>query len=336
MKSVVAFGELMLSLSPKGHERLVQAGELTARYTGAESNVAVALAGFGLQAYVVSKVPEHSIGQACLNYLRRYGVDTGYVIRGGQRLGVLYLEAGVSLRPSQVIYDRLHASIREVRPGEFDWAAILAQKHWFHFSGTAPALGPRVQAVLEEALHAAKRLGLTISCDCNYRSTLWSEEEAGRALAGLLGLVDVLMCGAQDAERLFAVRPAGKDREGPARDQEAAEELRRRYGLQAVAMTLREAPSASVNRVSGLLCAADGCCRAREYEVAIVDRIGSGDAFAAGLIYGWITGLGPQQTIDFATAAACLKHTIPGDFNLVSVAEVEQLLSGQSPGQVRR
>lgn len=333
MKRVVTFGELMISLCPQGHQRLVQAESFTVRYTGAEANVAVSLAGFGLGAYAVSKVPEHEIGQACVNYLRRYGVHTDHIVRGGQRLGVLYLEAGASQRPSQVIYDRLHSSIRETRPEEFDWETILAGKDWFHFSGTAPALGENVRAVLDGALAAARRLGLTVSCDGNYRSKLWSVEEAGRVLGGLLDHVDVYVGGREDPQKLFGLDVPG---EGLARDQEAADELRRRFGLRRVALTVREGRSATVNRFSAVLSDTLGSCTSREYEIEIVDRIGGGDAFSAGLIYGTISGFDPQRTIDFATAAACLKHTIPGDFNLVSAHEVERLMADPSAGRIQR
>ncbi len=333
MKRVVTFGELLLSLSPQGHQRLVQADSFTARYTGAEANVAVSLAGFGAGAYAVSKVPEHEIGQACINYLRRYGVNTEFIVRGGERLGVLYVEAGASQRPTQVIYDRLHTSIRDARPEEFDWETIFQGKDWFHFSGTAPALGDNVRAVLGDALAVARRLGLTVSCDGNYRSKLWGLDEAGRVLGRLLEHVDVYVGGREDPQKLFGLGPPG---EGPEQDQEAADELRRRFGLRQVALTVRQGRSATVNRLSAVLCDVLGCYTSGEYEIEIVDRIGGGDAFSAGLIYGMISGYDPQRTIDFATAAACLKHTIPGDFNLVSAGEVERLMADPGAGRIQR
>jgi 2-dehydro-3-deoxygluconokinase len=326
--TVVTFGELMLSLTPPGYERLVQAESFTARYTGAEANVAVSLAHFGMEAYAVSKVPEHEIGQAAINYLRQYGVRTDFIVRGGSRLGLLYLETGAGQRPSKVIYDRAPSSIREVRPEEFDWPAILAGKQWFHFSGTAPALGDNVRRVLTDGLQHAKRLGLTVSCDCNYRSKLWGIEEAGRVLTSLLEYIDVLVCGKEDAEKLFGVAAA--------LEADAADEMRRRFNLDSVAMTLRQGISASVNRWSALLCRTDGICRGREYEIEIVDRIGAGDSFTAGLIYGILSGYPSQRIVDFAVAASCLKHSIPGDFNLVSRDEVEQLLAGDQSGRVQR
>jgi 2-dehydro-3-deoxygluconokinase len=335
-KKVVTFGELLLSLATKDYQRFVQAEEFVARYTGAEANVGVSLVHFGVEAYAVSKVPAHEIGQACINYLRRYGVNTDYIVRGGERLGQLYLETGASQRPSKVIYDRAHSSIREIRPKEFDWDTILAGKDWLHFSGTAPALGKSVIAVLTDGLRTAQRLGLKVSCDCNYRSKLWTLKEAGRVLTGLMEYVNVFIGGREDAEKLFGIRAPATETGGALQDQRAAELLRQRFGLACVAMTLRHGVSASVNRLAGLLCDATGCYTSRTYEMQIVDRVGGGDAFTAGLIYGVLSGYDPQRTIEFAAAASCLKHSIPGDFNLVTVDEVEQLLAGDASGRVQR
>jgi 2-dehydro-3-deoxygluconokinase len=319
--AVVVFGELLLRLDPPISERIVQADTFKARYTGAEANVAVSLANFGVPALVVSKVPEHEIGQACVNYLRRYGVNTDHIARGGERLGVLYVETGFSQRPSKVIYDRGASSIREVRPGEFDWLRILEGTRWFHFSGTAPALGSSVRSVVEEALGAARQLGVTTRCDSNYRSKLWPPEEAGRVLGGLLGRVDVVICGLEDAAKLFGIAaPAALAADAKACAEFAATRLRERFTCRHVAMTLRSGATASFNRYGGLLCGEEGCSFSREYEIQIVDRVGAGDAFTAGLIY----------------QMACLKHTIPGDFNLVTVEEIERLIAGGDAGRVRR
>jgi 2-dehydro-3-deoxygluconokinase len=336
MKSVVTFGELLLSLSTKGHQRLVQAEEFTGRYTGAEANVAVSLINLGLQAFAVSKVPDNEIGQACINALRRFGVNTDYIVRGGTRLGLLYMEAGASQRPTRVIYDRDPSSFRQLRPVELDWETILAGKDWFHFSGTAPAMGESVREVLTEGLKTARRLGLTVSCDCNYRSKLWSKEEAGRTLTALLPHVNVLICGKDDPEELFGISRKSTAKAKAESDQHLAELLRRKYNLDSVAVTLRENISASVNRFSAILYRSGETCRSRQCEIQIVDRVGGGDAFAAGLIYGMLSGFDPQRVIEFATAAACLKHSIPGDFNLVSRQEVDQLLAGDPTGRVQR
>jgi 2-dehydro-3-deoxygluconokinase len=335
MKRVVTFGELLLSLGSKNHQRLLQAEEFVARYTGAEANVAVSLAQLGVEAYAVSKVPAHEIGQACINALRRYGVHTDYIVRGGDRLGLLYMEQGAADRPTKVIYDRSPSSIRQLRPGEIDWDAILSGKDWFHFSGTAPALGKEVVETLTAGLVAARRLGVSVSCDCNYRSKLWSMEEAGRALASLLPQCNVVICGKDDPEGLFGLAPHRRGLSRSQREEHTAELLRRHFDLDCVAMTFRQASSASLNGWSAMLCRQDGCCRSRHYQIQIVDRVGGGDAFAAGLIFGLLSDYPPQQAIDFA-AAACLKHSVPGDFNLVSREEIEQLLAGGQSGCVQR
>jgi 2-dehydro-3-deoxygluconokinase len=337
VEGVVTFGELLLRLDPPGFDRFTQAETFRARYTGAEANVAVALAGFGLDTYSVSRVPEHEIGQACINYLRRFGVNTDYVVRGGDRLGVLFVETGYSQRPSKVIYDRNHSSIREVRREEFDWEKILRGKRWFHFSGTAPALGANVIAVLTDALETARRLGVTTSCDCNYRSKLWTPAKAGRVLSALLKNVDVFLGGVEDTHKLFGIAPPARLKEDEsACTQYAAQKLREKFGFDWVAMTLRSGSSASLNRYAGMVHCKAGTAFSRGYEVQIVDRVGAGDAFTAGILYQVISGASPERVVEFATAAACLKHTIPGDFNLVALEEVEQLLQGGQAGRVQR
>jgi 2-dehydro-3-deoxygluconokinase len=291
------------------------------------------LAHFGIEVFAISKVPAHEIGQACINALRKYGVRTDHIVRGGDRLGSLYMETGASQRPTKVIYDRAPSSFRQIRPDDLDWEAILADKDWFHFSGTAPALGKEVVEVLVLGLKAAQNLGVTVSCDCNYRSKLWSKEDAGRMLTSLMPHVNVVFCGKDDPEKLFGIAPESPSASGP---EEMAELLRRRFDLEAVAMTLREAVSASVNRWSALLCRSQGIHRSRCYEIQIVDRVGGGDSFAAGLIFGLLSEYEPQKAIEFATAASCLKHSIPGDFNLSTREEVEQLLAGAPGGIVNR
>ncbi|HPO16296.1 MAG TPA: sugar kinase [Candidatus Hydrogenedentes bacterium] len=332
---VVTFGELMLRLDPLGHDRFVQAETFEARYTGAEANVAVALSGWGVETFAVSKVPAHEIGQACVNYLRRYGVNTDYIVRGGDRLGILYVETGASQRPSNVIYDRNHSSIREIRSEELDWDRIFEGKHWFHVAGTAPALGANVRSVVEEALASARRLGLKTSFDCNYRSKLWGLEEARNVLTRLMEYVDVFIGGAEDAEKIFgiALHEKGDDR---FRTEYAAKQLCARFGFEWVGMSLRGGDSASKNRYAAMVCYGDECFFSREYEIQIVDRVGSGDAFTAGLIHQILRGAGPAEAVEFAVAAGCLKHTIPGDFNLVSVEEVERVIGGEHSGRVQR
>jgi len=331
----VAFGELLLRLDARGNDRLVQAEDFRARWTGAEANLAVSLAGFGHEAFVVSKVPAHEIGQACLNGIRRFGVNVDHVARGGDRLGLLYLEAGAFQRPSKVIYDRARSSFAEARPEDFDWERILAGKDWLHFSGTAPALGAGIVPILDDALRTARRLGVTVSCDPNYRSKLWSVEEAGRVLGRLLEGIDVLICGGEDAEKLFGIGPEAGLPPVEARAGQA-ERLRKRFGCRSVAMTLRGGSSASAAAIAGLLVDGAGVHTSRSWEMGVVDRIGGGDAFAAGAVHGILSGWDGRRTIEFAAAAACLKHSIPGDFNLVSAEEVEALIAGGDGSRVAR
>jgi len=334
-KRFVAFGDLMLRLDAKDHVRLVQAEEFVARYTGAEANVAVSLAGFGWDAWVVSKVPDHEIGRACVDAFRRHGVRTEHVARGGDRLGLLYVEKGASQRPTKVIYDRRGTSFSEASPEDFDWARILEGKDWFHFSGTGPALGPGVTRILTRGVAMARELGVTVSFDPNYRSKLWGVEDAGRTLLPFLSSADVFVGSPQDVSLLFGIEAAAglEPREAGAR---LAEELCRRFGLRAAAMTIRSGSSASANDIEGLLCVGGRTFSSREYHVEIVDRIGTGDAFAAGAIHGLGCGWEPQAIIDFAAAAACLKHSIPGDFNLVTEEEVLDLVRGGGGGRVAR
>jgi 2-dehydro-3-deoxygluconokinase len=326
-KKVVAFGELLLRLDTKNHERFVQAEAFDARYTGGEANVAASLAQWGVQTFALSKVPTHEIGQSCVNYLRRFNINTDWVLRGPGRLGILYVETGASQRPAKIIYDREHTCIRKIRRDELDWNTILRGKDWLHFTGTAPALGPNVLAVLKDGLRMARRKGVTVSFDCNYRSTLWSREDAARVLKGLMEYVDVFIGTHHDARALFGI---------DAEPSKSATQLRRRFRFKCVAYTLREGANASVNRFSGLLCDARGCEVSRAYDMQMVDRIGGGDAFSGGMIYGLLEGWPRQKTVEFATAAGCLKHSIPGDFNLVSLDEVRQLVATGESGKVRR
>lgn len=334
---VVTFGELLLRLDPPGFQRFIQADSFEARYTGAEANVAISLACFGMNAFVVSKVPDHEIGQSCINYLRRFGVDTSFIARGGNRLGVIYIETGASHRPSKVIYDRTHSSINDISTGELNWDDIFVGKHWFHFSGTAPALSTNVLAVLEEGLIAAHNKHLTISCDCNYRSKLWSTDEAGRVLSRLLPYVDVFLGGIDDTEKIFGISLPESLQDKPNEAAEySAQRLAEMFNISWVAMPLRHGSSASNNLYTGMVFHDNHAHFSREYDVDIIDRIGAGDAFAAGIIYQILSENRPEDVIEFATAAACLKHTIIGDFNLSSLQEVFQLVNGYQSSRVQR
>jgi 2-dehydro-3-deoxygluconokinase len=339
--SYVGFGEVMLRLNPPGPERIRQAHAFEVRYSGSEANVGVSLANFGLPAYAVTKVPDTEVGQACLDHLRRFGLNTDHAAVGGSRLGIYYLETGASQRPSKVTYDRAHSSFAESGPDDYDWDQILHGKEWLHFSGTAPALGPGVVRALEEGLATARRLGVTTSCDLNYRAKLWSPEEAGRVMSRLMPSVDLLLGNEEDAEKVFGIHAQGSDAASGklAVDghKAVAVQLADRFGFKFVATTLRESISASANRWAGLLYDGERHYVSRQYLIdPIVDRVGGGDSFAGGLIYGLLTGLGRQETVEFATAASCLKHSVPGDFNLASVAEVAALVAGDATGRVQR
>jgi 2-dehydro-3-deoxygluconokinase len=339
-KAVITFGELLLRLTTKQHERFVQAGGFDARYTGAEANAAVSLANWGIEAFAVSKVPDHEIGQACINYLRRFGVNTDFVARGGKRLGIVFAEIGASQRPSQLIYDRAHSSFQEADPAEFHWDEILSGKAWLHFSGTAPARGKNIVRTLKDAFSVAKKNGLTISCDMNYRSKLWSIEEARKIMPELMEFVDVGIMGVEDIIQIFGIPIPEAVRSNLIQDPsplaETLANLSKRFKFSHVAMTLRNETSASMNQILGLLYDGREMVRSRLYDIVVIDRIGGGDAFTAGVIYGLLMGETSQRTIEFAAAASCLKHTIPGDFNLVSIDEVKHLMEGKDFGRIQR
>jgi 2-dehydro-3-deoxygluconokinase len=339
-KAAVFFGELLMRLATKRYERFVQAREFEVGYTGAEANAAVSLAHFGLEAYVVSVVPDTEIGQACINFIRQFGINTDFVLRSGRRLGTFYLETGASQRPSKVIYDRAGSSITELTPGKVDWDAVFAAKQWFHWSGTAPALSDSMAATTREACQAAKQRGLTVSCDLNYRRKLWSPEKARGVMTDLMEYVDVLIGNEEDSAIVLGVEAKGVDVAKGALDveryKEVACELHRRFDLKYVATTLRESISASENGWSCLLSDGLQCYLSRKYRIWVVDRVGGGDAFSGGLIYGLLSGMGRQETVEFAAAASCLKHSIHGDFNQVSKEEVLALIGGSGSGRIQR
>ncbi len=340
MQKVVTFGELMLRLAPEGYLRFVQAESFGATYGGGEANVAVSLAGHGINAAFVTKLPGHEIGQAAVNSLRRYGVDTSRIVRGGERVGIYFLEKGASQRPSKVIYDRTHSAIAQAQPQDFDWDVILAGASWFHFTGITPALGGMLPEICKDACKAAKAKDLTISCDLNYRKNLWSHEQAGETMAELMEYVDVCIANEEDAADVFGIHAQNTDVTGGQVSHEAykdvAKQLASCFGFQKVAITLRQSISASDNNWAAMLYDGAGFYFSKQYPVHIVDRVGGGDSFGAGLIYAGLQGMPPQQSIEFATAASCLKHSIEGDYNLVSVAEVEKLAQGDASGRVQR
>ena len=339
----VTFGEIMLRLSPPGFQRFVQSQQFDVFYGGGEANVAATLAQFGANSWFVTRLPKHEIGDAALNALRRYGVRTEAVVRGGDRLGINFQETGASQRASKVIYDRAVSSISTLEPGQIAWEDVLQDAQWFHWTGITPALGSGPRAALQEALQVARRMGLTVSADLNYRKKLWNEQEAQAVMVPLMEYVNVCIANEEDAEKSLGLKPSGTDVEQARIDTtgyaELAKILKKRFGFSAVAITLRESFSASRNGWSAMLLDEKQCTtpyRSTRYEIDIVDRVGGGDAFAGGLIYSSLLGKDSRESLEFAVAASCLKQTIPGDFNHVSVGEVQGLIKGGGSGRVQR
>lgn len=340
-KKVVTLGEIMLRLSTPGYQRFVQASHFEVNYGGGEANVAVSLAQFGLESYYVTRLPKNEIGDSALNALRRYGVRTEFVLQGGERLGIYFLEGGASQRPSKVIYDRSHSAIAEIEPGMVHWSDVVQGASWFHVTGITPALSSNAAEATVEAVKAARQAGLQVSCDLNYRKKLWTKEQAGAVMTRVMQHVDIAIANEEDAEMVFGIKAGKTDVQAGKLDvanyQSVGEQLMKRFpGLKAVAITLRESISASDNNWSGVLWDGKTFYQSTRYAVRIVDRVGGGDAFAAGLIYGFVTGKAAQESLDFAVAASCLKHTVPGDFNHVSISEVESLIKEGGSGRVQR
>ena len=340
MGKIVTFGEIMLRLSPEGNYRFLQAGFLNATFGGGEANVAISLANFGMDAVFVTKLPGHEIGQAALNTIRRYGVDTSKIARGGSRLGIYFLERGASQRPSKVIYDREASAFAKAEASDFDWNAIFNGASWFHFTGITPALGDNMADICAQAVKAAKAKGVTVSCDLNYRKNLWSREKAGEVMSRLVSDVDMCIANEEDAFDVFGIRAENTNVNTGTLNHddyvEVARTLSGRFGFKKVAITLRESISANDNNWAAMLYSNGNTYFSRTYPVHIVDRVGGGDSFGAGLIYGSIHGWPPYETLEFAVAASCLKHSIEGDYNLVSVDEVKKLAAGDTSGRVQR
>jgi 2-dehydro-3-deoxygluconokinase len=339
-KGVVTFGEIMMRLSPQSGSRFRQATNFDVTYGGAEANVATSLAQWGLASRYVTVLPEHDLGDAAVDRLRALGVDTSAVLRRGDRIGIYFLEHGASQRPSRVIYDRADSAVSRVQFGEVDWDATFAGASWFHWTGITPALSESAAEATREAVRAAKRLGLTISADLNYRSRLWSRERAREVMIPLMEYVDVVVGNEEDAANVFGFAAGETDVDRGALDFEAYEDVTRKlvegFDLRSAAITLRESHSASENSWSACLHDGTRFYRSRSYRIQLVDRVGGGDAFTAGLIYGALTGKSAQQALEFGVAASCLKQTISGDFNLVTVAEVEELAAGAGAGRIKR
>ncbi len=340
MGKIITFGELMLRLAPENYLRFVQSEKYEATFGGAEANVAVSLANYGMDVAFVSKLPAHEIGQAAVNSLRKYGVDTTYVARGGERVGIYYCEKGASQRPSKVIYDRAYSSIATAQKADFDWDKIFGGASWFHFTGITPALSDGVADICLQACKKVKEKNITVSCDLNFRKKLWSKEKAGAVMGELCKYVDYCIANEEDAKDVFGIEAENSDITGGKLDKEGyisvAEKLTEKFHFKGVAITLRESKSANDNDWSGMLYTGGKAYFSKKYSMHIVDRVGGGDSFGAGLIYSLISGYESQKAIEFAVAASCLKHSIEGDYNMVSLAEVNALANGNATGRVQR
>ena len=340
MNKIVCFGELMLRLNPEGYLRFEQADKFMATFGGGEANVAVSLANFGMDASFCSKLPTHAIGNMAVRALRAEGVATADIVRGGERVGIYYIEKGASQRPSKVIYDRKYSAIGMASREDFDWDKILCDAVWFHFTGITPALGDNVAEICLDAVKACRAKGIKISCDLNFRKNLWTSEKAGKVMGELMQYVNVCIANEEDADKVFGIKPDHNDVDSGKLNREGyidvAKKLSERFGCEKVAITLRESISANDNNWAAMLYDGEKAYFSKKYAVHIVDRVGGGDSFGAGLIYSLLSGYDMQDTIEFAVAASCLKHSIEYDFNRVSVDEVKALVKGGGSGRVQR
>ena len=337
---VVTFGELMLRLAPENYLRFVQSDKYEATFGGAEANVAVSLANYGVDCAFVTKLPSHEIGQAAVNSLRKFGVDTTKIVRGGARVGIYYCEKGASQRPSKVIYDRAGSAIATAKPEDFDWDKIFDGVSWFHFTGITPALSDECAELTLAACKKAKEKGITISCDLNFRKKLWSKEKASEVMSKVCLYVDYCIANEEDAKDVFGIEAANTDINSGKLDRDGyvsvAKQLTEKFNFKGVAITLRESLSANDNNWSGMLYTDGEAHFSKKYAMHIVDRVGGGDSFGGGLIYSLLNNYDAQRAIEFAVAASCLKHSIEGDYNMVSVSEVESLAKGSGSGRVQR
>src|SRR5258706_2157790 len=339
-KKVVTLGEIMLRLSTPDYKRFVQADTFDVTYGGGEANVAAAICNYGENGTFVTKVPNNAIGQSAINHLRRYGVDTQYIARGGDRLGIYFLETGASMRASQVVYDRAHASISEAEINEFDFDKILDGADWFHTTGITPALSDKAAALTEAVLKAAKAKGITTSIDLNYRKKLWSKEKARELMTKLCRHIDVCIGNEEDADTTLGFKAKDTDVTKGELNVEGFKDvfmqMKDKFGFKYIASSLRESHSASDNGWSALVYDGTEFYHTKQYDVRIVDRVGSGDSFASGLIYGLVTGTKMADAAEFGVAASALKHKIPGDLNHATLGEVKELMKGDASGRVQR
>ena len=345
MQKVITFGEIMLRLATPGYERFIQTNHLNATFGGGEANVAVSLANYGIPVEFVTRLPKNEIAEWCLSELRKYNVGTGRIERGGERVGIYFLETGAVARPSKVVYDRAHSSIAGVERGMFDWREILKDASWFHWTGITPALSRGAAEACLEAIQVANKMGVTVSCDLNYRKNLWKYgKKASEIMPALVEGCDIILGNEEDAEKVFGIKPEGFEVEHTGGEVDAGEfesvckQLMRKFPrAKKVIITLRGSINANHNTWGGCLYS-DKLYQSKRYDIThIVDRVGGGDSFMGGLIYGLLTYEGnDQKALDFAVAASCLKHTIYGDFNMVTVPEVEALMKGDGSGRVVR
>lgn len=340
MKKVVGFGDYILRLSPEGYLKFIQADKFVTFYTGAEANVCTSLAYMGVPTQFVTKLPENAIAECALTTLRKFGVGTDHIAYGGERLGIFYAEKGASQRPSKIVYDRKNSSFSTSTVEDYNWKEILKDAGYFHFTGITPALGKNLAEVCLEACKVAKELGITISCDLNYRKNLWSRAEAKETMEKLLEYVDVLIANEEDAADVLDIHASNTDIISGKLDRdgyiEVADKISKKYNIGTVAITLRESISASDNDWSALLYRDEKAYFSKKYHIHIVDRVGGGDSFGAGLIYAMNSGFDAQQTIEFAAAASCLKQTIELDVNLSKPSDVLALVGGDGSGRVQR
>ncbi len=339
-KKIVTFGEIMLRLAPYNYERISQAEKFQATYGGGEANVAVSLAHFGHDVAFVTRLPENPVGQAALNALRKFGVNTKYIDRGGDRVGIYFLEHGASIRPSKVTYDRAGSSVSQIEPGMFKWDEIFSGVNWFHITGITPALSKSCASVSLEAVKAAKKHNVMVSCDLNYRKKLWTRDEAKQTMSELVQYVDVIIANEEDAADVFGIEASSTDVTSGKLSEDHYKSVARQVmdisAAKMVAITLRESISASDNGWSAMLYDGDEFYQSKKYKIHLVDRVGGGDSFGAGLIHGLVQGWDKQKSLEYAVAASGMKQTIPGDMNLVTESEVLGVAGGDTSGRVQR
>ncbi len=337
---IVTFGEIMLRLSPPDYERISQASQFQIKYGGGEANVAASLAQFGHDSYFVSCIPDNLVGDAAVNMLHGLGVNTEYILRSGKRLGIYFLEHGASIRPSKVVYDRTDSAISQITTGRMSWNKIFGGTDWYHTTGITPALSPSAAAASLEAIRVAREMGITTSCDLNYRKKLWSKDEARETMSEMVKNVDIIIANEEDADNVFGIAAADSDIESGQLSVDGYKSVARQLidisGAGKVAITLRESISASDNGWSAILFDGKELLTSRKYPIHIVDRVGGGDSFGAGLIHGLVNNWSDQESLEFAVAASAMKHTIHGDINLVTESEVMEVVKGNISGRVQR